>query len=106
NLQFYPNTLRPLAPHSQSGALLTVFGPSVERLDLNLSNPDPSLGDKRAEPDMKHPFFFDKSVRRALAMATNRDAIAQKLYGDGLFGRATCNVIAAPDATSSPNTKG
>ena len=39
-------------------------------------------------------------------MATNRDAIAQKIYGDGLFGRATCNVLAAPDAISSPNTKG
>ena len=106
NLQVEPNTLRTLAQNSQSGALLTVFGPSVERLDLNFSNPDPALGDKRAEPDTKHPFFFDKSVRRALAMATNRDAIAQKLYGDGLLGRATCNVIAAPDATSSPNTKG
>jgi len=106
NLQVEPNTLRTLAQNSQSGALLTVFGPSVERLDLNFSNPDPALGDKRAEPDTEHPFFFDKSVRRALAMATNRDAIAQKLYGDGLLGRATCNVIAAPDAASSPNTKG
>ena len=85
---------------------MTVFGPSVERLDLNFSNPDAALGDKRAEPDTKHPFLADKSVRRALAMATNRDAIAQKLYGDGVFGKATCNLIAAPETLSSPNTKG
>ena len=39
-------------------------------------------------------------------MATNRDAIAQKLYGDGVFGKATCNLIAAPETLSSPNTKG
>ena len=106
NLQVEPTTLRTLAQNSQTGALLTVFGSSVERLDLNFSNPDASLGDKRAEPDTKHPFLADKSVRRALAMATNRDAIAQKIYGDGLFGKATCNVLAAPDAISSPNTKG
>jgi peptide/nickel transport system substrate-binding protein len=106
NLQVEPNTLRTIAQNSQGGTLVTVFGASVERLDLNFSNPDASLGDKRAEPDTKHPFLSDKSVRRALAMATNRDAIAQKLYGDGLFGKATCNVVAAPDTMSSPNTKG
>jgi len=106
NLQVEANTLRTVAQNSQSGSLVTVFGASVERLDLNFSNPDASLGDKRAEPGTKHPFLSDMSVRRALAMATNRDAIAQKLYGDGLFGRATCNLIAAPEPMSSPNTKG
>ncbi|HYV21879.1 MAG TPA: peptide ABC transporter substrate-binding protein [Candidatus Bathyarchaeia archaeon] len=106
NLQVEATTLRTLAQNSQSGTLVTAFGSSVERLDLNFSNPDSSLGDKRAEPDTRHPFLSDKSVRRALAMATNRDAIAQKIYGDGLFGRATCNVLAAPDALSSSNTKG
>src|SRR2546425_6214849 len=35
NLQVEPTTLRTLAQNSQTGALLTVFGSSVERLDLN-----------------------------------------------------------------------
>ena len=106
NLQVDATALRNMAQSSQSGNLVTVFGSSVERVELNFSNPDASLGDKRSEPDMKHPFFTDKSVRRALAMATNRDAIAQRLYGKDLFGRATCNLVAAPEAMSSPNTKG
>jgi peptide/nickel transport system substrate-binding protein len=106
NLQVDPAALRAMAQSSKSGTLLTVFGSSVERLDLNFTNPDASLGEKRGEPDTRHPFFSDKSVRRALAMATNRDAIAQTIYGDGLFGRATCNVVASPDGMSSPNTKG
>jgi len=106
NLQVDPIALRNLAQGSRSGNLVTVFGSSVERVELNFSNPDPSLGDKRSEPETKHPFFTDKSVRRALAMATNRDAIAERLYGKDLFGRATCNVLAAPEAMSSPNTKG
>jgi peptide/nickel transport system substrate-binding protein len=106
NLQVDANTLRSMAQSSQSGKLVTVFGSTVERVELNFSNPDPSLGDRRSEPDTKHPFFTDKSVRRALAMATNRDGIAQQLYGTDLFGRATCNILAAPDTLSSPNTKG
>jgi peptide/nickel transport system substrate-binding protein len=106
NLQVDAAPLRGMAQSSQTGVLVTAFGSSVERLDLNFANPDPALGDKRSEPDTKHPFLTDKSVRRALAMATNRDAIAQRLYGDGLVGKPTCNVLAAPDAISSPNTKG
>jgi peptide/nickel transport system substrate-binding protein len=105
NLQVDATTLRSMAANSQSGSLVTVLGSSVERVEVNFSNPAASLGDKRGEPDTKHPFFSDKSVRRAIAMATNRDAIAQRLYGDGVFGKATCNVIAAPEAMSSPNTR-
>jgi len=98
--------LRTMSQNSQSGNLVTVLGSSVERVELNFSNPAASLGDRRSEPGTTHPFFADKSVRRALAMATNRDAIAQRLYGDGAFGKATCNAVAAPDAMGSPNTRG
>jgi len=104
NLQVDANTLRTTATSSQIGSLVTVPGSSVERVELNFSNPAASLGDRRGEPDTKHPFFTDRSVRRALAMATNREAIAQRLYGDGVFGKSTCNLIAAPEAMSSPNT--
>ena len=106
NLQVDANTLRTMATSSQAGSLVTVLGSSVERVELNFSNPAASLGEKRSEPGTTHPFFSDKAVRRALAMATDRDAIAQRLYGDGVFGKPTCNVVAAPDAISSPNTKG
>jgi len=105
NLQIDANTLRTAATSSQSGTLVTVLGSSVERVELNFSNPGASLGDKRSEPGIPHPFFADRAVRRALAMATDRDAIAQRLYGDGAFGKATCNVLAAPDALTSQNTK-
>src|SRR5438445_1471112 len=106
NLQVDATTLRAMAQSSHAGSLVTVFGSSVERVELNFSNPAASLGDKRSEPDTKHPYFTDKSVRRALAMATDRDSIAKRLYGTDLFGKATCNVLAAPEAMSSPNTKG
>jgi peptide/nickel transport system substrate-binding protein len=106
NLQVDATALANMAANSKSGVLVTAFGSSVERVELNFSNPAASLGDKRSEPDTKHPFFSDKAVRRALAMATNRDLIAGRLYGPDLFGKATCNVLAAPDVVISPNTKG
>src|SRR5438132_1948042 len=104
NLQVEASVLKPMAASSTTGRLLTSYASSVERLLVNFSNPDASLGDKRGEPDTKHPFFTDIHVRRALAMATNRSAVAAQLYGDGLAGKATCNLLTAPEPMNSKNT--
>jgi len=104
NLQVEASVLKPMAASSTTGRLLTAYGSSVERILINFSNPDPSLGDKRGEPDTKHPFFGDIHVRRALAMATDRASVAAQLYGDGLTGKATCNILTAPEPMNSPNT--
>jgi peptide/nickel transport system substrate-binding protein len=104
NLQVEASVLKPMAANSTIARLLTAYGSSVERVLINFSNPDPSLGDKRGEPDTKHPFFTDIAVRRALAMATNRAAVATQLYGDGLAGKATCNILTAPEPMNSKNT--
>ena len=104
NLQVEASIIRPMAQGSDKGKLLTAYGPSVERLLLNRANPAASLGEERSEPTTKHPFFTDKAVRRALAMATNRKAIAQQIYGDGLVGKDTCPIITAPEAMVSKAT--
>ena len=106
NLQVEASVLKPMAASSTTGRLLTSYASSVERLLVNFSNPDASLGDKRGEPDTKHPFFTDIHVRRALAMATDRASVASQLYGDGLTGKATCNILTAPTAMESKNTDG
>src|SRR2546428_6090274 len=51
NLQVEASVLKPMAASSTTGRLLTSYAPSVERLLVNFSNPDASLGDKRGEPD-------------------------------------------------------
>lgn len=104
NLQVEAAVLKPMAQSSQYANLVTVYGSSIERLLINFANPDASLGDTRGEPSTKHPFFSDIHVRRALAMATDRASVAQQLYGDGLSGKATCNILTAPDAMNSSNT--
>ena len=106
NLQVEAAVLKPMAQQSSTGSLVTVYGSSIERILINFSNPDPSLGDKRGEPDQKHPFFNDIAVRRALAMATDRKSVAEQLYGDGLSGKGTCNILTAPEPMNSKNSDG
>lgn len=108
NLQVEAGILKPMADTSTKGKLLTVYGSSVERILLNFADPTASLGAKRGEPDTKHPFFNGpdgKTVRTALAMATDRKTVAQQIYGDGLAGKAGCNIVTGvPDYESTATT--
>ena len=109
NLQVEAGILKPMADTSTKGKLLTVYGSSVERILLNFADPSASLGDKRGEPDTKHPFFNGpdgKTVRTALALATDRKTVAQQIYGDGLSGKPGCNIVTGvPDYESTATTE-
>lgn len=72
------------------GELVIVPGGYTEKLILNRANPDPALGDKRAEPDQPHPFLIDLKVRQALALAIDREAIAA-MFPPG--STPTCELI-------------
>jgi peptide/nickel transport system substrate-binding protein len=104
NLQVEATVLKPMieAPDSK-GVFVSAISGNVERLLINRTNPAAALGDKRGEPDQPHPFLADKKVREALAMAVDRKPIAD-LYGGGLAGEASCNIVAGIPAASSKNT--
>ena len=104
NLQVEATVLKPIAQASDKAVLLQNYGAAVERILVNFSDPSASLGDRRAEPDTKHPFLTDKAVRRALAMAADRNTVGVQIYGDGLVGKASCNILAAPEPMASKNT--
>jgi peptide/nickel transport system substrate-binding protein len=87
------------------GDLVTLDSQNVERILLNFADPN-APGDARSEPSTQHPFLTDLNVRKALAMAVDRDAIANQLYGGGLIGTPTCNILTAPPDVVSPNTQG
>ncbi|MDQ5853882.1 MAG: peptide ABC transporter substrate-binding protein, partial [Chloroflexota bacterium] len=90
NLQVEAQVLNQLMEGGK-GVFVNVPSSSVERLLLNRANPDPSLGDKRSEPDTQHPFLSDLKVRQALAMAIDRKTMAEQLYGPA--GSPTCEII-------------
>lgn len=94
NLQLPPEILSDLAAQGR-GEMVAGFGTLVEFLTLNLTNPDPSLGDLRSTiAGGPHPFNTDPAVQRALSMALDRSILAETGYGAA--GRPVCNMIAAP----------
>jgi peptide/nickel transport system substrate-binding protein len=106
NLQVAADVLQELSKGGK-GEVVSARGGNVERIVINFTNPDPTLGDKRSEPGNPHPFLSDLKVRQALTLAVDRQAIAKGLYGDGLLGVATCNILTAPPAfvsTTKPET--
>ncbi|MCY4588083.1 MAG: ABC transporter substrate-binding protein [Bryobacterales bacterium] len=104
NLQVEPEILASISAGG-GGTVVSAFATSVERLMLNQTNPDASLGDLRSEyadGTNPHPFLTDPVVGRALSLAIDRDTLVKTGYGDQA-GRPTCNVWPAPPAQASTN---
>jgi peptide/nickel transport system substrate-binding protein len=102
NLQMDPATLHNMAA-GEYGQIATVPGPLVERILVNFSDPNTETDTgERSNASIPHPFFRDKQVRRAVAHAIDREAIAA-LYGD--TAEATTNILVSPSKYNSPNTQ-
>ena len=104
NLQIEPEILASMAAGG-SGTVVSAFATEVERLMINQTNPDASLGEFRSEyadGTNPHPFLIDPVVGRALSLAIDRDTLLRIGYGKHA-GRPTCNVWPAPPAQASTN---
>ena len=94
NLQLAPDVLNAMQARGR-GQAVSAFGTLVERIMVNLTDPDPRLGARRSTADHPHPFLSDKNVRQALSMAIDRELLTEIGYGKA--GRPTCNVLPAPE---------
>ena len=94
NLQIDPQILIDMEKDGK-GTVVASFGTGVERMMVNMTNPDPALGDKRATVEGgPHPFLVDPAVRRALSLAIDRQTLVDVGYGKA--GTPTCNVVPNP----------
>ena len=98
NLQVAPDVLAGMEA-AGNGELMTSFGPSVERIMLNNTNPDPALGPDERAVIRPHPFLQDPGVYNAMSLAIDRVLLAEIGYGAG--GQVTCNWVPAPAAYNS-----
>ncbi len=103
NLQIAPEILADMEAKGM-GTVVSGFGPLVERLMINLTDPDPALGEARSTVANPHPFMSDIAVRQALSMAIDRPLLVEIGYGQA--GKVTCNVLPSPAIYNSPNNAG
>ncbi|MEL6597783.1 MAG: peptide ABC transporter substrate-binding protein, partial [Pseudomonadota bacterium] len=102
NLQLAPDVLAKMAEGGK-GTPISAFGTLVERIEMNLTNPDPALPpETRSTVAEPHPILSDLNVRKALSMAIDRELLVEIGYGQA--GRATCNLVPAPANYASDNT--
>jgi peptide/nickel transport system substrate-binding protein len=104
NLQISPQILDSMEANGL-GTVLVAYASSLERLMLNQTNASSdleegvrSVNDDGSNP---HPFLTNPTILDALAMAIDRNIIAEQLYGAG--GRPACNIVNGPPANVSPN---
>ncbi|MBA2666748.1 MAG: peptide ABC transporter substrate-binding protein [Trueperaceae bacterium] len=101
NLQVDPVVLAQMEA-AGIGQLTSSFGTSVERILVNFTNVDASLGNDRGEymdGNNPHPILADLRVRQALSMAIDREILVEIGYGP--TGTTTCNIIPAPEIYAS-----
>ena len=106
NLQLAPDVIAQMEKGGK-GTPVAGFGPLVERIMLNNTNPDPSLPDDKRSVSMiengkqmnPHPFLGDPAVYKAMSMAIDRPLLVEVGYGQA--GKVTCNWVPAPEAYAS-----
>ena len=102
NLQLAPDVLDEMAKGGK-GKTVAAFGSLVERIEMNMTDADPALGEERSTAKHPHPILSDIKVRKALSMAIDRNLLVEIGYGQA--GRPTCNLVPAPELYASDNTE-
>ncbi|WP_375254928.1 peptide ABC transporter substrate-binding protein [Yoonia sp.] len=98
NLQLAPDVIASMQEGGM-GIPVAGFGPLVERIMLNQTNPDPALGPDERSVIRPHPFLGDPAVYKAMSMAIDRPLLVEVGYGQA--GKVTCNWVPAPAAVNS-----
>ncbi|MEP3345530.1 MAG: peptide ABC transporter substrate-binding protein [Litoreibacter sp.] len=98
NLQLSPDVIANMEKGGK-GTPVAGFGPLVERIMLNQTNPSADLSDEDRSVIRPHPFLGDPAVYQAMSMAIDRPLLVEVGYGKA--GKVTCNWVPAPDAFNS-----
>ena len=101
NLQLPPAVIDQMVGAGK-GTALSAFGTLVERIEVNMTNPSPTLPEgERSTAKHPHPFLSDPAVRKALSMAIDRELLVEVGYGRA--GRPTCDLVPGPELYAAKN---
>lgn len=82
-LNVEPEVLEPMTGDDSPGVLDITPTVSLEFMDVNVSDPRAEVDGQLAEMNTPHPILSDVRVRKALALAINRELITSQLYLEG-----------------------
>ena len=95
NLQLAPDVIARMEAAGK-GTAIAGFGPLVERIEMNMTDPSPDLPEgERSTVAHPHPILSDIRVREALSKAIDRALLVEVGYGQA--GKVTCDLVPAPD---------
>ncbi|MGB1179456.1 MAG: peptide ABC transporter substrate-binding protein, partial [Lentibacter algarum] len=101
NLQLAPDVISKFEEGGK-GKAITGFGPLVERLEMNMTDPSPDLPEgERSTVMHPHPILSDIRVREALSISIDRDLLVEVGYGQA--GKPTCDLVPSPANYASMN---
>ncbi|TNJ42691.1 peptide ABC transporter substrate-binding protein [Phaeobacter sp. B1627] len=95
NLQLAPDVIAQMEAGGK-GKAVAGFGPLLERIMLNNTNPSADLGPEERSVIRPHPFLSDPAVYKAMSMAIDRELLVEIGYGKA--GRVSCSWVPAPEA--------
>src|SRR5690606_12678458 len=105
NLTVEPNVLESLQSDDNPGEFHIGGGLNIERININLSDPNTELAGQRSAMNTPHPILSDVNVRKALTLGINREQISNELYLGMEVDPAVANILSGIPAMESPNAE-
>jgi peptide/nickel transport system substrate-binding protein len=104
NVAVEPDVLAQYASDDGPGVLRVSSGSSVERININFSDPRTAGPEGQMSwYEIPHPILSDPAVRQAIALGIDRQLIVDRFY-DPAGERTTSNFLTGIPAVESPNT--
>jgi len=102
NMQVEDEILRRLEKGGKGRIELTA-GANIEHIQLNSTDPWTEVDGERSSMKTRHPLLSDRSVRTALGLLVDRQAVQDHIYGR--TGVASANFVNNPQRFVSKDTK-
>jgi peptide/nickel transport system substrate-binding protein len=103
NLAVEPEIVQDMESDDSAGILDVRPGTSVERININFSDPNTEVDGQFSEMNTPHPILSDDAVRMAMRLGIDRQTIADSFYFGGDLEPAVANILVGIPAMLSPN---
>jgi peptide/nickel transport system substrate-binding protein len=103
NLAVEPEVLKDMESDDSKGVLDVRPGTSVERININFSDPNTEVDGQKSHFGTPHPILSDDAVRMAMRLGIDREKIANSFYFGGDLEPAVANILVGIPAMASPN---